>query len=279
MRECQVFSAILKSIFAVSVLAVALIVCGKDVPARPRAIGIVNVEKLNVRSGAGVEHKSICLIDKGQTVGIIASEGKWLRIILPENAEIWISSAMLEENLVPKKNAFLRSGPSVAYEIIGEAAFDTPVVIKEKSDDGLWMKIQPQGDLEAFVSAAYVNISESEAEKLKKGQPDKAKPQSEDEKIEVLAKSAAESPFIAHDEKSISLDGLVMPLKKDSQLATHALVIEISGEYYPVAYLSGSGMNLNLWEKRKVRVSGTQHWVEGWTRPMLDVEKIVPLLQ
>ena len=48
---------------------------------------------------------------------------------------------------------------------------------------------------------------------------------------------------------------------------------------FSAAYLYSDSCNLKLWEKRQVRVSGMQYWVNSLRRPMISVEKIVPAWQ
>lgn len=52
----------------------------------PTQIGIVTTdgEKLNVRTGAGLDNKAFTRLENGETVDVLGTDGEWIMILLPE---------------------------------------------------------------------------------------------------------------------------------------------------------------------------------------------------
>ena len=121
--------------------------------------GTVMPEYLNIRSGAGLGYRIIGRLRNGDTVRILSSpKEEWCRISMPENASVWIAASMLNQDGIPQEGALLYSGPGAAYEEIGKAAPEK-AEIREKAKNGKWLRIKPQKGLFAYVSSAYLEIS------------------------------------------------------------------------------------------------------------------------
>ncbi|NOY74841.1 MAG: hypothetical protein GXP32_03500 [Kiritimatiellaeota bacterium] len=69
---------------------------------------------------------------------------------------------------------------------------------------------------------------------------------------------------------------MLLPLRKGASYVTHAVAAKTNGDYFPFCYVHSDIFNLKLWENRKVRVTGTQRWVKGWQRPVVEITKMTP---
>ena len=228
--------------------------------------GTVVPEYLNIRSGAGLGYRIIGKLRAGDTVKILSSpDSEWCRIVMPDNASVWIAASMLDEDGIPQKGAVLRSGPGAAYEEIGPAV-PGKIEIRGKAKNGKWLRIKPQRGLTAYVGSAYLDIGQAGRDDGKTAEQPVLKPQ-------------PEPVVIADSESVVAAEGIVKRIAGDRGDVAYALIVKVNEEEFISAYLTAPGLNLELWEKRQVRVNGRRHWVRGWHRPLITVDKIIPAWQ
>jgi len=252
-------------------------------PAAKPAIakGVVSADKLNVRVLPGLGHTVVAVLAQGDMVDIRALNGDWIEIAIPPSAAVWVASSFVDKGAVVKK-AHLRSGPGVAYESFGVAEPGEKVDIIDSSKDH-WFKIAPKARLSAYAYANMVKIDPEGKKRLMDAAP-KQEPQSSSQETPSLDPQGSpqkDEPQEVQDAfaKSGVVEGILLPVKDGKGLATHALAVMVNGDYHPVCYLHSASFNLNLWERRKVRVKGTQRWVENWRRPLVEIELITPIWQ
>ncbi len=68
--------------------------------------------------------------------------------------------------------------------------------------------------------------------------------------------------------------GIVIPLGKKASPWAYALAVFINDTYYPMAYLTKKPFDPEQWKWKRVQVTGTQRWVRGWPRPLIEVASI-----
>lgn len=68
--------------------------------------------------------------------------------------------------------------------------------------------------------------------------------------------------------------GVVILMAGEKDPRTFGLAAMVDDLLYPVAYLDKSRKDLRQFLGQTVRVSGRQRWVEGWPRPLIEVQAI-----
>jgi uncharacterized protein YgiM (DUF1202 family) len=240
-------------------------------------IGTVKANKLNVRVKPNSKFSVVGSLNRGDKVEVLGKEGEWYKIKAPESASVWVASPFIKDGKVDKE-VHMRAGPSIAYSSYGTLPVGTAVnIINDKAVN--WLKISPPEGTIAWVSAKYIDLPKEEK---KENVIDASTLKTEELAPETLEKGAGKVqksglPFIDGSEKSVAVEGILLPLNPSAVYVTHALATKVKEEYFPVCYLHSGKLNLKLWEKRKIRVKGTQKWVKGWKRPVVEVERITPM--
>ncbi len=243
--------------------------------------GVVTADTLNVRVMPDTKFTVVDRLKKGSSVEILSRKENWFEIKAPAEAAVWVSSAFLKNGVV-LRDVMLRSGPSVAYAPYGVISAGDKVDVLDGSREH-WLRISPPKSTTAWVSAAYVEVPEDQKKKipeynagpeLKKEEEEEDKPGSKNGESE----KTPSLPFSDIEPTNISMTGYVLPLEGSAVYVTHALALNINGEYYTIAYLHSSKLGLKLWESKKTRITGKQRWVKGWKRPVIEVEMIDPEL-
>lgn len=241
--------------------------------------GIVTANKLNIRVKPGTNYEVVAQANKGEKLEILQHQDEWYEVVAPADTKVWVAAAFIENGVV-KKAVHLRSGPSVAFSAFRLAETGEPLKIIDKSRKD-WYQVEPPKGLTAWTNAKYVYLTPENAAQLtgkkpetqpeevsappKEGSPET---KSEDEKTPL--------PFTDGKPKQVSVEGFLVPLSKDSTYVTHAIASRINGEYFPLCYVHSKTHNLQLWEGRRVHVTGMQRWVKNWQRPIVEVDKISP---
>ncbi|MBO8163878.1 MAG: SH3 domain-containing protein [Brevibacillus sp.] len=134
-------------------MAVTLALLGSLVSAAPAwAVGTakvqVTVDKLNVRSGPGLDHAVISSVTANTTLPVLSEQESWTQVQLPDGSRGWVASWLVKpaadetasyiESTVTNLN--VRSGPSETFAVIGQIQPGKayPVVSK----NGQWVQIK-----------------------------------------------------------------------------------------------------------------------------------------
>lgn len=241
---------------------------------RPLAFsGEVLADKLNVRVKPGLGRTVVAILSQGEKVEASSVKGDWAEIEAPARSAVWVAVANAQDGRL-KRGAPLRAGPGVAYDSFGAADSEEAVKIVDASQEG-WLRIEPPRGLSAYVSARHLKFSPEALTKLKAS--DEAK-----DALEPARQAEADDGGAAKEAataRTVMIEGVLLPVKDAKRLATHALAAEVNGEYHTLCYLKGANFNLQLWERRKVRVKGLQTWVGDWRRPLVEIEHITPVWQ
>ncbi len=248
------------------------------------SVGVVNVNKLNVRVKPTTKYSVTCTLEAGDKVNIIKKENEWYAIKAPKASEVWVSRAFIKDGII-KERVNLRCGPSVAYMKYGIAEAGTKVNVLDSSRSE-WVKIEPTENLVAYVSAQCIDIIKKEEKtviaKTEDSQLDEILKQNKEnaKKSEIeLPEHTSSIDYIDQTEKTVTVQGVLLPLTKNNSKATHSIAVKVNNQYFPICYIytGKHKYNLKLWEKNKVSVKGKQSWVKGWQRPIVKVERITPL--
>jgi N-acetylmuramoyl-L-alanine amidase len=146
-------------------------------PISAQAIGelTVNPTTLNVRAGAGLEHKVIGQISQGEAYQILKEKNNWYQIKLKNNENGWVASWLVEfssasgsTRLVEAKvnGLNVRSGPSTSFQTITQIHSEqTFPFIKAEGD---WVQIKLNKDEKGWVASWLVTIEKGQQEQATK---------------------------------------------------------------------------------------------------------------
>ena len=90
-----------------SVFLLLMIICTWATAAAAEAAYVTDILRLALRTGPGAGYETVTVIQSGQSLEIIATDGDWAQVKLPDNKEGWV----LRRYLVPNRtsNILLRS--------------------------------------------------------------------------------------------------------------------------------------------------------------------------
>lgn len=132
----------------------------------PLAPGIATVvaSNVNVRGQAKLRSEVVTRITREQQVTVLeeivrndsaADEpSAWAKILLPNNATVWVHMNYLSNNTVTATVLNLRSGPGENYSVLGRLPRGSVVTTISTRDN--WMQIPAPADAYGFVAAQYL---------------------------------------------------------------------------------------------------------------------------
>jgi hypothetical protein len=146
-------------------------------------VGVVNVERLNVRKGPGTGFPRLGQLNRGDEVVVRHAEGEWYEVDYSEALPVWINekyvsvqgdagAASLE---APVKGAVTRSGvrlrnrPSVRGVVLGERQKDDDLQVGGSFNG--WYRVVPPADMRCYLHSEYVDLTEP----IDTGEPDEPK--------------------------------------------------------------------------------------------------------
>ncbi len=100
--------------------------------------GEVQPEKLNVRSGPSPNYSVVCVVSKGDLVGLRGEANEWLKIAPPVGSRVWISAEYIEIVEPPKPEPVVEPEPEpapVVAEPEPEPVAVAPEVAKVAEED------------------------------------------------------------------------------------------------------------------------------------------------
>jgi SH3-like domain-containing protein len=113
----------------------------------------VSKDEVNLRTGAGTQHRAEWKLGRGYPLKVIGSQGSWLKVTDFENDTGWIHRALTNRTphfVVKVKLANMRSEPSTSSRIVAKLAYGD--VLKTLKHSGTWVRLQREGGLRGWVS-------------------------------------------------------------------------------------------------------------------------------
>ena len=131
----------------------------------------------NIRQGPGTAYPVLTQVRNGTVLGSIGSSGGWYKVLLADNSTGWISGTIVtpknsddqDPSEVPEKPGFIidgdsvifiadavniRSGPSVSYEVIGQAYKGLELAVLAEDQD--WIKVRTTDGKTGWVASWLV---------------------------------------------------------------------------------------------------------------------------
>lgn len=128
--------------------------------------GSLNGDNVNVRIGPSTKHAKLTRLSRGDSVTVLAREGKWFKIAVPRKATLYISSKFVKKTgassgEVTGDRVNVRSGVGAADAAFGQAGKGQAIEII--GQNGNWYLIKPFEGLEAYIYAKYVDLKSGAA--------------------------------------------------------------------------------------------------------------------
>lgn len=142
----------------------------------PPFSGVVTGDRVNVRAGPSTNYEILCVLQRGDTVGVRDRRGDWYVIDPPRGAQAWMAAEYLDvAGAVPTEEAWkrasalergalaaavaashlrVRARPLLRSSVIGRLDRGDRVAVLYVKDG--WARVAPAGDVRAFIHADYV---------------------------------------------------------------------------------------------------------------------------
>ncbi len=243
--------------------------------------GTVKANVLNVRVRPGEKYALVAQMSSNEKVKVLNFEKGWYEIAAPPKSSVWISTAFLKDGVVVKK-APLRTGPSVACAAYTMSAQEgARIEVLDSTQEG-WLRISPVEGLTGWINAEFVDVAPVNADAVKNEKPDtgklpdKGKGDKNDPGPVKENPADGKSVFTGAAARVVSYEGFLVAVEANAADAgvTHALASRTNGQYFPLCYVYSRKMNLKLWEGRKIQATGQERWVDGWKRPVVELEMV-----
>jgi len=208
---------------------------------------IVLVNKLNARSGAGINYNVVGTFAKGEKVVRRGSFGEWVKVAPSADASLWVSSNMVE----------------LVYPTI-----EIPLPVAAPKTQAPLMPLET-ADVSAATAASGVTPSDTAYH----------------ESYSTGRAPPANSRTPPADLNLIPLEGQGKIVKREGELkrapmllfkspATHRLIKREGNKLITTAYVRGNTKQLDSLLNQHIAVQGQEYWVENVKVPVVIIEAI-----
>ncbi|MCD7855680.1 MAG: SH3 domain-containing protein [Clostridiales bacterium] len=125
-------------------------------------VGTVTRDSINIRSGDSTDSQVIGVTNTGDQYAILDVEPGWVKISYPNSGEAYIASLYVKvseaDASVTDHAVNVRTAPTTASDVIGQANVGETVTVTGKTEDGAWYKVSYNGQ-DAYISADYLGGS------------------------------------------------------------------------------------------------------------------------
>lgn len=233
-------------------------------------------DRVNVRARPNANSEVVTQLSAGEEVVVLGTEGDWTKIAAPKHTKCWVSLAMVEGNIVIKKDSVnLRSGPGVAYPVLAEIKKGTEIKIIENFNNE-WIRIEPPVEFGVWVNSKYIEQEKSAEEK-----PKKEEEQEQPEPVEAVLPVVEQKPqTVSVPEEEIAGIELVTYAGKIEDLG---MIINRPGTYKLlsdtgkwICIIKSPTLDLNPYVNRVVRLEGVVlAKSSSWDVPVIEVKKLM----
>ena len=227
--------------------------------------GIVNADKINIRSDSTVSSQIICNLNKGKRVEVVKELYDWYKIKLPKNAPSFIRSDMIsaindKTARVIKDKVNIRLKPNESSPVLGRVDKNEIINIL-KTRDG-WYGIEPVINSFGWINKKFVDKLPSKEifTETKTATVDNIDEAKTDKILDKIA-----------DQENIAVEGIIMPYGKFfKRQATHKLTSQ-DGKLF---LLKGNKKSLNTFNYRKVKIVGKLTNLAKQKYPIIEISSI-----
>lgn len=125
---------------------------------------VVKAPRINVRGQPTTGSEIVTQLKQGEKITVLEEivhpkpakdePAKWLRIALPSNTPVWVSTQFLTNGSVAVPRLNVRSGPGENFSVIGRIPKGT--ALKELRRNGDWLEIEAPASTFAYIAADLV---------------------------------------------------------------------------------------------------------------------------
>ena len=125
---------------------------------------VVKAARINVRGQPTTGSEIVTQLKQGEKITVLEEivhpkpakdePAKWLRIALPSNTPVWVSTQFLTNGSVAVPRLNVRSGPGENFSVIGRIPKGT--ALKELRRNGDWLEIEAPASTFAYIAADLV---------------------------------------------------------------------------------------------------------------------------
>jgi uncharacterized protein YraI len=125
---------------------------------------IVKAARVNVRGQPTTGSEVVTQLKQGEKITVLEEivhpkpgkdePAKWLRIALPSNTPVWVSTLFLTNGTVAVSRLNIRSGPGENFSVIGRVP--KGATLKELRRNGDWLEIEAPANTFAYIAADLV---------------------------------------------------------------------------------------------------------------------------
>jgi len=125
--------------------------------------GVVTGDRVNVRARPLGTAEICCQMRKGDAVEILerrqvevigTNTEEWVRIVLPEKANVWLQSDLVDEKGMVKSRTNGRAGPGLRWPVLGVLPKGEMVSVRTNATD--WVGVAPSRHVSAWVCGLYI---------------------------------------------------------------------------------------------------------------------------
>jgi uncharacterized protein YgiM (DUF1202 family) len=117
-------------------------------------IGESTSDRVNVRTGPKLNCEVICQLSKGDKVEVHKKEKDWFCIKSPKKIYVWVNKKFIKNKKVTCKRLNIRSGPGLAYSILGQ--FKKGASVNILGTKGEWGKTIVSSNIFFWVNYKYI---------------------------------------------------------------------------------------------------------------------------
>lgn len=277
------FAVVTVLIVAVEPISV-LVAAPSSVSGDTLVTGTVLANRLNVRARPGTRFEVVAELLRDESITVVKRTEEWLGIVVPRSAVAWVPSKVLDAAGKCIEESPVFSGPGAVYSPYATIEAGDRCQVRAVKD-AMWTRIAPPATAVAWVSARYVELP---VKVEKEVTPDESVA-SDDAGVEAASVETPPEPLTVYDiappestadpsffstPRTVEKVGTVLRMGDAKSDWAYVLALQTHETYFPIAYLGGN-VDLAKWEFRRVKVTGVQRWAEGWSRPLIEVERIV----
>lgn len=125
---------------------------------------VVKAARINVRGQPTTGSEIVTQLKQGEKITVLEEivhpkpakdePAKWLRIALPSNTPVWVSTLFLTNGTVAVSRLNIRSGPGENFSVIGRVP--KGATVKELRRNGDWLEIEAPASTFAYIAADLV---------------------------------------------------------------------------------------------------------------------------
>lgn len=276
----------------------------------------VTGKRINLRARPELTAEVIGQVGDDIILWALTFQDEWVEVAAPESVDVWVHKDFVADSRVVADRLYVRGGPGITWQTVGQMARGDPVVIRGEFGD--WLKIAPPPSCTLWVSRKYVEVLEPKkpappppVAAVRESPPQPAPREStrgvtvasrpavasRDRAQATTGSSAASEPVAPvsadttpapppPDLKLIPLEGQGRRVQREGYLrlagfvlgrpSRYRLAVQQGQRIQTICYVRGNNSQLASFLGRRVLIRGREYWVRGVKDPVLVPEEIVP---